>query len=335
MLFALIREVVAGLLLLLWAAYCDGRQSIRRRRDCWLFLACGFFIFTNQAAFIVGDKLAGPVLASAWQPTQPVFTLVISWLIGWERLTIGKAVGIGLSVGGAAFMVTYGADLGGGSGTTEVVAGNVLFFFNCLGTSLYVITCKLVLARGYPPSTITAWSYLCGALMMLITASALNSSCRAVSLLCPPPSDAPPSHQCDDLHTSCDPWAVPASALLPLAYWILFNSAAAYLLMTWANKHAAAGFVLAYCALQPLTSTTLSVAIVQSGAHTNLSMPGWNALGALPIVLGLVLILRDGKSAHDGVIKQPADASAVVSNRDPLLVAAAAEPAAAAARAVE
>ena len=158
MLFALIREVVAGLLLLLWAAYCDGRQSIRRRRDCWLFLACGFFIFTNQAAFIVGDKLAGPVLASAWQPTQPVFTLVISWLIGWERLTIGKAVGIGLSVGGAAFMVTYGADLGGGSGTTEVVAGNVLFFFNCLGTSLYVITCKLVLARGYPPSTITAWS---------------------------------------------------------------------------------------------------------------------------------------------------------------------------------
>lgn len=77
------------------------------------------------------------------------------------------------------------------------------------------------------------------------------------------------------------------------------------------------------------------MAIVQSGAHTNLSMPGWNALGALPIVLGLVLILRDGKSAHDGVIKQPADASAVVSNRDPLLVAAAAEPAAAAARAVE
>ncbi|KAL3909191.1 MAG: hypothetical protein SGPRY_009518, partial [Prymnesium sp.] len=42
------------------------------------------------ACFIVGDKLAGAAIGSAWQPTQPVFTLLISMLMGWERATSGK-----------------------------------------------------------------------------------------------------------------------------------------------------------------------------------------------------------------------------------------------------
>ena len=44
--------------------------------------------------------------------------------------------------------------------------GNALLLCNCLATALYVICVKLALARGYPPSTITAWSYACGATMM-------------------------------------------------------------------------------------------------------------------------------------------------------------------------
>ena len=111
--FALIREAAAGALLLLWALRCDGCVPLRRGRDAWLFLGCGVFIFTNQAAFIVGDKLAGAVLASAWQPTQPVFTLLISIALAWERCTLGKAAGILLSLGSATFMVTYGQDPGG------------------------------------------------------------------------------------------------------------------------------------------------------------------------------------------------------------------------------
>ena len=67
MVFALIREVAAGILLMMFALYQDGRVRLHRR-DALIFFGCGVFIFTNQAAFIVGDKLAGAVLASAWQP---------------------------------------------------------------------------------------------------------------------------------------------------------------------------------------------------------------------------------------------------------------------------
>ena len=299
--FALIREAAAGILLSLWALFCDGRQHLRQRGDAWLFVASGVCVFFNQACFILGDKLAGAVIASAWQPIQPVLTLLIALMLGWERLTMGKAAGVLVSFAGAAFMVLYKADLNNRSSLGTVFAGNILFFFNCLGTSLYVIVCKVVLSRGYPPSTVTAWSYLSGATMMLGTASALSSSCPVVQFLCPPSALHPhPTGgvQCDGLPTSCEPWAVPSSAVLPLTYWVLMNSCVAYWLMTWANQHTQAGFVLAYCALQPLVSSLVSVAIVSSGMHSDLQMPGWNALGGIPIVIGLVLILRDGQRHH-------------------------------------
>ena len=110
MVFALIREAAAGVLLMLWALYQDGFMR-PRTSDAPLFFACGCFIFLNQSAFIVGDKLSDAVLASAWQPTQPVFTLLISIFLGWERATTCKAVGIALSFGGAAFMATYGQQI--------------------------------------------------------------------------------------------------------------------------------------------------------------------------------------------------------------------------------
>ena len=299
MVFALIREVVAGFLLLLWALYKDGPVT-PRRRDALLFLSCGFFIFTNQAAFIIGDKLAGAVLGSAWQPTQPVFTLLISIALRWEQCTFGKAAGILISFGGAALMVTYGQTLSGGVSATRDVVGNLLFFANCLGTSGYVIVVKLALARGYPPSTVTAWSYLCGACMMACVATGFSSNCELVNFVCPAPAGGGsvgdlPSYTCGAYENSCEPWAVPPSAVLPLCYWIAFNSCVAYLLMTWANKHVNSSVTSVYTVLQPLTSAVLStillIVLPTWAKSKGLIMPGLNALGIIGIVIGLAVVL--------------------------------------------
>ena len=126
-------------------------------------------------------------------------------------------------------------------------------------------------------------------------------SSQLVSFICPvdhKDTKATPMH-CGSYETSCDPWAVPAGAIGPLLYWILFNSCAAYLLMTWANHHARAGFVLAYCALQPLVSVTLSAIIDAAAPSTDLQMPGLNALGAIGIVVGLGFILVEGRRQHE------------------------------------
>lgn len=64
LLFALIREAVAGPLLLAMALCLDG-ALVPLRSDMVLFTGMGICIFTNQAFFIIGDKLAGPVISSS------------------------------------------------------------------------------------------------------------------------------------------------------------------------------------------------------------------------------------------------------------------------------
>lgn len=91
-----------------------------------------------------------------------------------------------------------------------------------------------------------------GAMYSVTTAAVVNSSEGALHFVAP------------NLNFSAA-WNVPQSALLPLAYWILFNSCAAYLLITFGNKHAPASSVLAYTALQPVTTALLSGVLILLG----------------------------------------------------------------------
>lgn len=290
LLFALIREAVAGPLLLAMALCLDG-ALVPLRSDMVLFTGMGICIFTNQAFFIIGDKLAGPVISSAWQCSQPIFTLSISLVLGWEGASLLKTLGIAVSFLGGAFMICYGQPL-----HSPGFAGNILLLLNCLGTSLYVILGKFAMDR-YPSLSITAWSYINASVMMAIAAGSLNTQCWFIEFVCPP--DVGSTAQCGKKPTSCTAWSVPPEAVLPLVYWILFNSMAAYFLITWANRYARAGFVLAYTALQPFTSTVLTAALVVSGRFPSLSLPGWNALGGLGVVAGMLCILWDGKRQHE------------------------------------
>lgn len=287
LLFALIREAVAGPLLLILAWWRDG--CLTPRKDWALVCVMGFCVYANQACFIIGDKLAGPIISSAWQCSQPIFTLLISLSLGWEPATAQKVIGILVSFVGGAFLVCYGQSLG-----SPGAVGNVLLALNCLGTSLYVIFAKFALRR-YPPLTVTAWAMMSASVMMAISAGSLNSQCGFIHFICPP---AGSDFTCGSYQTSCLPWSVPSSAVLPLAYWILFSSIGTYFLLTWANNHARAGYVLAYTALQPFTSTILSVILILCGVQ-GLNMPGWNALGIIGVFLGLVLVVLDGKRQHE------------------------------------
>lgn len=121
---------------------------------------------------------------------------------------------------------------------------------------------------------------------MAVSVGILNHHCAVLHFVCPPND-----HEivCGGYETSCSAWYVPLSAAWPLVYFILGNSIAAYWLITWANQHARAGYVLAYTALQPFSSTLLTVCLIILGVQ-GLELPGWNALGGLGIILGLFLI---------------------------------------------
>lgn len=289
LLFALVREAIAGPALLALALWRDG-ALVPLRKDWPLVFIMGFCVFSNQAFFIIGDKLAGPIISSAWQCSQPIFTLLISLSLGWEPATVRKLLGILLSFLGGAFLVCYGQHL-----ESPGAIGNVLLALNCLGTSFYVIFSKIALER-YPPLTVTAWAMMAASVMMAISAASLNNQCAFINFICPPAGDH--DIACGSYQASCSSWVVPSSAVLPLAYWIIFTSIGAYFLLTWANHYARAGYILAYTALQPFTSTLLSVILILSGVQ-GLQMPGWNVLGSVGIFFGLVLLIIDGKRQHE------------------------------------
>eukprot|EP00656_Telonema_subtile_P055800 TRINITY_DN8751_c0_g1_i1.p1 TRINITY_DN8751_c0_g1~~TRINITY_DN8751_c0_g1_i1.p1 ORF type:complete len:400 (+),score=81.56 TRINITY_DN8751_c0_g1_i1:41-1240(+) len=304
-LFALIREGVAGPILCALAWYRD--RVCPRLGDLWLFALAGSCLFSNQLGFIVGEKLASAVIGSAWQPTQPIFSASIAILLGWEQASALKFGGILMALLGAAFMVTTSPDSFAkfevDSGNSAF-AGNVLFFFNCLGTALYVICAKKLLAKGYPSTTVTGYSYILASVQMTVVALCINTQSSAVHFVCPLKScggscgDCRETDMCYDNaqpcgseFCSCSAWGIPSNAVLPLAYWIAFNSVVAYLLMTWATQHAPPSAVLGYTALQPLTSSILVLIITAFTSKYDLTKPGYNMVGAVLILVGLYMLI--------------------------------------------
>ena len=114
--------------------------------------------------------------------------------------------------------------------------------------------------------------------------------------------------------------------VLPLLYWIIFNSVAAYALMTWANKHVNTSVTSIYTVLQPLTSAVLSCILLLLlptwGESKGLLMPGWNALGIVGIALGLAFVLFANSVERKGAAQRTAPAGEAKANEQALLGAA-------------
>lgn len=315
--FALYREIAAGALLLLAAHYSStptissGITATSRisssppiLREWKRFTLLGLALFGNQAGVIAGIKLAGPVAAAVWQPSQPILTAAICMVLGWEAPNARRIGGVLLSFVGCAAMVILSTK-GDASSADDGIDGNnektfssyrllanlvghVLFFFNCLCTSLYVLLSKKVL-KIYPPIQVTAWSYNIAAVFMVILAYLSSLSDAVMTFLCP---------DCQGT------WIIPTGAVWALAYAIVFNSVIAYGLITWANQFATGTLVIGYSVLQPVTAALLTLLLLGIGAFPSCSAlgvndaercldpPGWGSvMGMVGVFSGLALVI--------------------------------------------
>jgi len=295
-LFALLREGVAGPVL--WAAAgWRTRVALPPAADVPRLLAAGAALFVNQLFFILGLKVSDPVSGSAWQPTQPIFTMAIAVCCGYERATWRRTFGTVLAVSGAVFMVVCGA---GGIAADKATAwaGQLLFFFKCMGTSSYVVLTKDLVAR-HSPLSVTAWSYMVGSSMLLVVACCFNSVPALLGFVCDDP-DREARDACVD-----NAWRIPITAVGPLCYWIAVSSVFAYAAMTWANRYVRSSVVSVYTVLQPATSALVSYALLVVrgpawGAKYDLHKPGLQDLGLVGIVLGLVVVLGAPAAPQSG-----------------------------------
>lgn len=132
-------------------------------RDIWrLVLASIFGIGGNQYIFLQGLNMTSPVDSSIIATTGPVLVLALSAIMGRDKITFLKSIGIGIGACGALLVILYGGISSFGTGH---LMGNVLVFTSAFSYACYLIVVKDLMQK-YTPTTIMAWIFGVSALIM-------------------------------------------------------------------------------------------------------------------------------------------------------------------------
>ncbi|CAK0856193.1 unnamed protein product [Prorocentrum cordatum] len=250
--------------------------------------------------------LADPVSAASWQPSQVVFTVLISVIMGMEKLTFWKCAAMLLTVAGALCLglvsgISHQEESSNDQSSRAI--GQFFFFANCLASSLEVIFWRRLLWRATGELvhlTVMAESYLVAACFMATACVSISFSPTAVDFLCP---------ACEG-----DPWHVPPSALLSIGYSVLFQTIVAYCAQAWALRYAPASLASFYATAQPIMATAVTCALLLVGFNPDgvLDWPSFELVGAAFIIAGL--FVNEAGSRNNGEKDHGSDDSAVDSD---------------------
>jgi drug/metabolite transporter (DMT)-like permease len=165
-------------------------------------------------------------------------------VIGMERFSLLKVIGIVVGAAGAMFASVYGVEDSGVS-SERLLYGSLCFFINCSGAAMYAIVAKRLLELSkYFTLSVLGWSYtVAAALSAAITTACGSSPAARVCLVA--------SRQA-------------ASCIWSLGYFLVMNSMLAYGLNAWAVRHAPPSVVTNFCVLQPVVAIALSLVLLST-----------------------------------------------------------------------
>ena len=225
--FALLAvRVCSGLLFFGLIAFGKWRFA----REDWLRLvACGLFgVAINQTFFIWGLSKTTPVNGGVIMTLTPVLVLLIARVMGQERLTWLRVLGMMIAFGGAVLLSLRGGKVAFGS---ESVMGDIMIFINAASFAFYLVLVK-PLATKYKPFPLFSALFAVGSLIAIPVG---GPAMIAVS------------------------WStLPLTILLGVLYIIVFTTIFAYTLNVWALRKVPSSQVGVYIYLQPMLVAMLS-----------------------------------------------------------------------------
>ena len=147
---------------LLWTM-SDVKPHIKKKH--WgRFFVCGLTgIAINQMFFIKGLTYTSAIHASLLILLTPILISVFAFTVLKEKVTIIKATGLTLGVGGAVLLILSKEQ---SSTATNYLFGDLLIIINAISYTVYFIIVKPLMAE-YPPLHVVRWVFTFGFLMIL------------------------------------------------------------------------------------------------------------------------------------------------------------------------
>ena len=276
------RVVLAGMVMLPFYQFCsrlpafaeaaESRQRKFTLRDLWTFLYMGFFgVMMNQVCFTVGLRYTSVSHAAVIVGMGPIYTLILATLFKLEMATWRKAMGMAIAFAGIAVL----ASENGISAHSPSVLGDGITMTGSVGFAMYVVLGKR-LAGHYDPLTMTAFSHVAGALIVLPVAVY-----RAHTL------------------GSAEHWrAIAWTGWAAVFYMAIFSSAVAYVFYFWLLRYLQASQLSAFTYLLPVVATILGILwLGEKGS--------WNQMLGGVLALGGVYWIESGRASVVRVIAAP------------------------------
>ncbi|MDQ3061251.1 MAG: DMT family transporter [Acidobacteriota bacterium] len=210
------------------------RGNLRlERRSHYLYFAlfsC-LGVICNQLLFFKGLSLTTATNTSLLAVMIPIFAILVSVLIGNDKLSWQKTLGVILAGCGVIYLI----DPTNASFSSETTQGDIFIILNCLSYGTYVaVSKKLITYYGALKSI--AWLFL--------FASIVNVPVGLYSL------------------QTVDVSQINLSAWLALAAIVLFPTILAYYWNAWALARVEPSVVAVYIYLQPLIGTFLAISVL-------------------------------------------------------------------------
>ena len=132
-------------------------------KDIALLILCSMTgIVGNQFLYVTGLSLTTAINATLLSTTIPVFTLFVSILFSYDRLSLRRLIGIMLAAVGVIYLVNPArADL-----SHQTTAGNLLLVGNALLYAVYIVISKDLFQR-YGALNVITWIFLVGSVITI------------------------------------------------------------------------------------------------------------------------------------------------------------------------
>src|SRR5580693_2990801 len=253
-----IRHSIAGGIMLTWA-WLRGFRPTRQQWVAGLFLGTFFFLI-GHGTLHWAEQYVGSGLAALLIATEPMFILVLGWMMGRQKISPLSALGLGLGVLGVAMLTGAELTVKGSSlwGLLAVLLGS-------LSWSLGVV----VSPRLKLPSDAlgrTALPTICGAAMLLI-ASGITGEFQQT-------------------HWS----SITVRSIFGLGYLITFGSVVAFTAYTWLLQRVPPALVATHTYANPVVAVILGWFLAREALTLRVVL-------ASVAILGAIVLIRRGERA--------------------------------------